>query len=402
MCERKILDVRRNYSIEEKKQILSKTGGRCAHCGKKLTLDSMEKDHAIPFSKGGLSDISNIVPLCQNCNKNKVNYVVDPEDYFKFLKKPAMRTLKSEFESYTKGVDFYNLNTLFPTDIISFDQPVKFYSASGRKLIKKRVSFKKAMYIDLDEIYWFLKNYFSVYKCSYPDYTDPDNLKELITEWFQMGTILTLKDKMGNLEEVVVFYHMPCALNEEGDIVPGKVVHNIRTYVYIFFHPEMTVGKSGLILTGTNIVWLQSLYFGATHQLLQRYLRILGWSGSKPITSLFVGCGVGDTQIEFMLRYKYSTDPLGMPEDFSTFPKGFKFFLPIYDNYAKTTDVSLKGLLQGDQDFCRLLLTRLVDTKKYSFFLKRSSCPIGKILFISEISDLELDTLVSLFMSEEK
>lgn len=39
MCERKILDVRRNYSIEEKKQILSKTGGRCAHCGKKLTLD---------------------------------------------------------------------------------------------------------------------------------------------------------------------------------------------------------------------------------------------------------------------------------------------------------------------------------------------------------------------------
>ena len=83
--ERKPVDKRRFYTKEEKEYILSKTGGRCAHCGKKLTIKTMEKDHSIPWSKGGPSDVENIVPLCRECNKEKADRVLEPIYYMKYL-----------------------------------------------------------------------------------------------------------------------------------------------------------------------------------------------------------------------------------------------------------------------------------------------------------------------------
>lgn len=47
---------------------------QCAICGERKPLTV---DHIIPLSKGGTDDISNIQPLCRNCNSkknNKLNY----------------------------------------------------------------------------------------------------------------------------------------------------------------------------------------------------------------------------------------------------------------------------------------------------------------------------------------
>lgn len=46
-------------------------GHRCAYCRARLTRTTRSRDHAIPLSRGGSNDISNIVPACRSCNSRK-------------------------------------------------------------------------------------------------------------------------------------------------------------------------------------------------------------------------------------------------------------------------------------------------------------------------------------------
>jgi 5-methylcytosine-specific restriction endonuclease McrA len=52
----------------EWEQLLIKTGNICLCCKEKKKLT---KDHIIPLSKGGTDQISNLQPLCQDCNTHK-------------------------------------------------------------------------------------------------------------------------------------------------------------------------------------------------------------------------------------------------------------------------------------------------------------------------------------------
>jgi hypothetical protein len=42
--------------------------GRCAYCGSN---DRIEADHRTPLCRGGLNEISNILPACRHCNRRK-------------------------------------------------------------------------------------------------------------------------------------------------------------------------------------------------------------------------------------------------------------------------------------------------------------------------------------------
>ena len=46
--------------------------GQCAYCG--TTRGRLTADHLIPKSKGGQSDLSNIVPACEACNQSKADH----------------------------------------------------------------------------------------------------------------------------------------------------------------------------------------------------------------------------------------------------------------------------------------------------------------------------------------
>lgn len=76
---------RKFFSAEEKKKILSKTGGVCAHCGKKLTPESMTIEHIFPLYRGGNHDEFNITALCLECNQEKANSVYRVEDYYSHI-----------------------------------------------------------------------------------------------------------------------------------------------------------------------------------------------------------------------------------------------------------------------------------------------------------------------------
>jgi 5-methylcytosine-specific restriction endonuclease McrA len=57
-----------SHTIQEWKDLLEVYGGRCARCGRK---EDLTKDHIIPISRGGSSNIDNIQPLCRSCNSSK-------------------------------------------------------------------------------------------------------------------------------------------------------------------------------------------------------------------------------------------------------------------------------------------------------------------------------------------
>jgi 5-methylcytosine-specific restriction endonuclease McrA len=58
-----------------REEILAKTGGRCAYCGKELHNKAWHLDHAVSISsKGrrrGYSDKDNLLPACPRCNLRK-------------------------------------------------------------------------------------------------------------------------------------------------------------------------------------------------------------------------------------------------------------------------------------------------------------------------------------------
>ncbi|MFN7727526.1 MAG: HNH endonuclease [Bdellovibrio sp.] len=45
--------------------------GVCYHCELKFTPKELTMDHLVPIARGGLSDKSNCVPSCKECNNKK-------------------------------------------------------------------------------------------------------------------------------------------------------------------------------------------------------------------------------------------------------------------------------------------------------------------------------------------
>lgn len=76
------IDDRRWYGRFDKKEILAKTNGICACCGKKLTIETMTIEHVIPINRGGLDGPGNTIALCEACNKMKGNTLYIPTWFY--------------------------------------------------------------------------------------------------------------------------------------------------------------------------------------------------------------------------------------------------------------------------------------------------------------------------------
>lgn len=73
-----IVVAKNNYSIKPKKngkisikQLAEYHSNICAGCGGIFPTSKLTKDHAIPRSKGGPDDDTNLVPMCKPCNSAK-------------------------------------------------------------------------------------------------------------------------------------------------------------------------------------------------------------------------------------------------------------------------------------------------------------------------------------------
>ena len=136
------------FSREKKEKILHKSKGVCAHCGKELDLETMTVDHVIPLSKGGTNELKNLVALCEDCNQGKRNYVVEPEDFFKYLDWVYTRDLSKLYKEYSETIDWVSKRQILSEDLHYSST----FSGMGVYLHKGKCMVK-AIYSDLDDIY---------------------------------------------------------------------------------------------------------------------------------------------------------------------------------------------------------------------------------------------------------
>ena len=68
--EKKVLNLR-TFSERDKVTMYNRQQGLCAICGKPFSMKEMHADHIKPWSKGGLTELSNGQMLCVNCNLAK-------------------------------------------------------------------------------------------------------------------------------------------------------------------------------------------------------------------------------------------------------------------------------------------------------------------------------------------
>ena len=59
------------YSKMKRELIHQKYSGKCAYCGKDITVKSMQIDHMTSKYHGGTNDIENLMPTCRRCNHYK-------------------------------------------------------------------------------------------------------------------------------------------------------------------------------------------------------------------------------------------------------------------------------------------------------------------------------------------
>ena len=89
------------FDMTKKNSILNKTAGHCAYCGCVLNVNNMTRDHVVPKSRGGTSELDNLLPACRACNLQKGD---DSLDSFR------MR---------------FFWDTLHPSDLVTYDSMVK-------------------------------------------------------------------------------------------------------------------------------------------------------------------------------------------------------------------------------------------------------------------------------------
>lgn len=74
VIRRDYVDARRRrlgFQLASHRNIWVREGGKCAYCGKPLSLRTTTREHVIPSSKGGSDGLTNVVACCSACNGKK-------------------------------------------------------------------------------------------------------------------------------------------------------------------------------------------------------------------------------------------------------------------------------------------------------------------------------------------
>ena len=75
--------------------IYDKADGRCALCGRKITLSEMTIDHIVPLYRNGENSTNNLQCACYACNQFKANIL--PEDFMERITTIFMYQMEKKY-----------------------------------------------------------------------------------------------------------------------------------------------------------------------------------------------------------------------------------------------------------------------------------------------------------------
>lgn len=211
MSKRKKIENRQIFSRSERLEILEKSNCKCSHCGVDL-IGFFTVDHVIPLNKGGTNDSSNLVALCEECNKAKDDLIVDPSSYFKYVKSGILDILIKNQEKFCEEFEWLSQNNILPTDIKEIKiaySPRRFNSMLSK--VKKNGAhkayyttitcyIKRATENKLKEIVDFC---YSVSLLSNTNNNKEKLISDEVNYWFKNGAIYYLTNKDDSIRAVV-------------------------------------------------------------------------------------------------------------------------------------------------------------------------------------------------------
>ena len=239
---------RENFTPDEKYDIWQKSNGKCSHCGKELYENvkndhNLTIDHFIPLFKGGSNHHINLIPLCENCNKEKGAKILSI-DYIKHLKPKHLKELKGYLDSYLKVTDYVQRHRLLAYD--EYEDYVVLNKSKKFSGIKSKYKVKLATWDDLDRLY----EYFIKYLKKYNALDDENVAMNNLIFWLQFGciyyvernneiifmTVATIKsidknEDFRGLTHLVCFYTFAYYVTDLAFLIGTSVIYNLPTYI---------------------------------------------------------------------------------------------------------------------------------------------------------------------------
>lgn len=230
------VSIREMFTPREKKVILTKSDGKCCHCGKELKIKDTTVEHVIPLSKGGSNNITNLIALCEECNKEKSNKIVSPKYKYKYLKKEYMDQLIKNFEEYQRNDrNWFDFQTFFPRDefrvpnyapIIeilakkskhkSFQMPNNFFRVYKQQAMQfGHYTFTRARFKDIPKLIEFFEYQAKHNRLTnFPKDSIKKKFKEKLADALCNGAVFYLKNGK-NISAVYIFRISACSIYGE-------------------------------------------------------------------------------------------------------------------------------------------------------------------------------------------
>ena len=244
--ERGKLYDREKFDEFDKETIRQKTGGRCAHCGIEVWVGGkgyidqkhlFTVDHYIPLNQGGSNVMVNLIPLCENCNKEKGDRIINPRGYLKYLDDKHKKDIIGMYDGYVKSFDYLSRNNLLQND--EYELFVPAFVAMGDVREKTGTHMKKGvvyhMYRGKQSNYDDILKFYIKYLKKYNAFDGEEYAEANIWYWLVNGCVYYVKDKAGDILGFCAVTTFSTKFSMDGDLK-----YFIRIHPFFYYSSTKT------------------------------------------------------------------------------------------------------------------------------------------------------------------